>query len=104
MGAVDGDGDPTHHARHRAIALCSIPLVVVVIDQLGITISPPVTIGIHWALAAAVIGIGRYAEGLSAPEFGFRRSSWVDLGVIVPLSVPIRLVYALTDPLVGMVG
>jgi hypothetical protein len=86
------------------IALLTLPLLVVAIDLFGIVVSPVVTIAIHWALAAIVFGIGRYAEGLSAPELGFRRPSWLDLGIIVPLSVAILLVYALTDPLVDMLG
>ena len=87
-----------------AIALLSLPLLVVATDILGISVSPVATIGIHWALAALVAGIGLYAEGLSAPELGFRRPSWLDLGVIIPLSVAILFVYALTDPLVERLG
>jgi membrane protease YdiL (CAAX protease family) len=86
------------------LSLLGLPLIVVLLGVTNTDLDTISTMGVHWALALIVLGIAMRGEGLSWPQFGFRRPSLVDIGYIIVTTVAIILVYSVTPPLIESLG
>jgi len=84
------------------VAFESLPLFAVVDRAVGF--QQPVVIGIHWLVAAIVVGGALTFEDVSLGDMGFRRPAWVDIGYFLGTTIAALVVFIVVGPLIEGLG
>ena len=84
------------------VAFGSLPLVAVIDRAIGF--QQPVVIGIHWVVAAIVLGGAVAVEDVSLGDVGFRRPAWVDVGYFLGTTIAALAVFVFVGPLIEGLG
>ena len=87
-----------------ALALLSLPFVVILLGITNTHLNTLATIGIHWVVAILVVGIAIVGENQSLSDLGFRTPDLVDFGYLIVTSLSILLVYIGTTPMIEAFG
>lgn len=87
-----------------AVALLALPVLVGLVDALGVALGPLAESGLQWAVALAVLGVVVGIEDRSLASVGFRRPAWRDLAYLVGTAAVVMAVFIAGPPLIAATG
>ncbi|MFC7076863.1 CPBP family intramembrane glutamic endopeptidase [Haloarcula halophila] len=87
-----------------ALSLFGLPLLALLTETGGLSVSPLAQIALQWLVVALVVGVAVGYNGRSFAEIGCRRPGWLDVGYLLGTAVVALVVFVATDPLVAALG
>jgi len=97
-------GIPTVTQLTVVVALLALPVLVALIDALGLTPGPLVEVALQWAVALAVLGVVVSVEDRPLASVGVRRPAWRDLAYLVGTAAVVMAVFIVGPTVLAAVG
>jgi len=95
---------PTVTQLTVAVALLALPVLVALIDALGLTPGPLAEVALQWTVALAVLGVVVGVEDRPLASVGVRRPAWRDLAYLVGTAAVVLAVFVVGPTVLATVG
>lgn len=95
---------PTVTQLTVVVALVALPVLVALVDELGLALAPLAESALQWAVALAVLGVVVGVEDRPLASVGFRWPAWRDLAYLVGTAVATLAVFILGPWVLSAVG